>query len=60
MQITVNEKTKLLLEMLKDDNRGMSASEIFDNGVWAWAEKFSPETIKRLHSDNLENVTGDE
>ena len=34
MQITINEKTKQLLEMLKEDNKGISASEIIDNAIW--------------------------
>ncbi|MDM0492989.1 hypothetical protein QTH32_01220 [Clostridium perfringens] len=56
MQITINEKTKQLLEMLKEDNKGISASEIIDNAIWLWAKEQSSETIEMMHKRNIEKV----
>lgn len=56
MQITINEKERVLLDMLKEDNKGISASEIIDSAIWLWAEKYSPESIDKLHRQNREKV----
>lgn len=53
LQITIDKKTRRLLDLLKDDNTGLSSSEIIGQGIWLWAEKTSPETLKRMHSENL-------
>lgn len=53
LQITIDKKTRRLLDLLKDDNRGLSPSEIIGQGIWLWAEKISPETLKRMHNENL-------
>ena len=57
LQIAIDKKTRRLLALLKDDNGGLSSSEIIGQGIWLWAEKNSPETLKRMHNENLRRAT---